>query len=101
MGIFLNLRRGSFCDFLAEVERHDTMGNVHHHPHDLIPYMLNLKEIDDLPFNEIPVFELFTSGLPDIEGTADQSRLEMNMAAESDIIENRGALKEFDLLEGP
>jgi len=39
------------------------------HPHDLIPDMLNFKEIDDLPFNEIPMLDLFTSGLPDINGT--------------------------------
>ena len=77
------------------------MKAVRKHPHHLIPDMFYFKEIDDLPFYKITVFNLFPCCLPKVKGSAEQSRFEMNMAAQSDVIEHGCPLEKLKFLECP
>ena len=51
-------------------------------------------------FDEIPVVDFLPGGLAEIDRPAQQPGLEMNMAAEADVVEHRRSLEELNFLEG-
>src|SRR3972149_2463914 len=73
---------------------------VGQHPDHLIPDVLDLEEVDDLPFDEFAMLDLLPRRLSQIHRAAKQAGLHVDMSPQANIVQNGHAAKELNLLEG-
>ncbi len=67
----------------------------------LVPDALDFQQIDDFLFDEVPALQLFRLGLAHVDGTAENPGFQMDVAAETDVVQHRHPAEQLDLLEGP
>ena len=66
-----------------------------------MPNRFNFQQIDDFFFQVLAGLYLFLGGLAEINGPAQDPRLQMDMAAETDVVQHGHSFEQFDFLEGP
>src|SRR4030042_981159 len=62
--------------------------------------MFDFEQVNDFPFDKLPVLDFLTGRPAEIEGSLEKVGLQVNMPAQTDVIQDSHSFEEFDLLEG-